>query len=96
MAVVPFVHAMPLFGPPMQAPLEQSGHGWMPAMPVRLSPVRKMVELSGRTTSVTPVSHTAVPLSADDAALVTQTLVGMVIAFGTAAGRRRGSRHPCS
>jgi hypothetical protein len=30
--VVPGVHAMPLFGPPMHVPLEQRGHGWMPGM----------------------------------------------------------------
>src|SRR6185436_8262298 len=85
---------MPLLGPPWHVPLfgtfgsppVQRGHGWMPGTPPSLSPVRKMLELSGRTTSVAPVSQAAVPVSGADATLVTQTLVGMVIAFGTASG----------
>ena len=42
--VVPGVQDIPLFGPPMQVPPEQSGQGWMPAMVLRgsvaVSPVR--------------------------------------------------------
>ena len=48
--------------------------------------MRKMVEVSGRTACVSPVSHTAVPVSGCDAVLVTQTLVGMLLGFGTASG----------
>ena len=43
-ADVPAVQAMPLFGPPMQLPPEQSGQGWMPPIvadgSVDVSPVR--------------------------------------------------------
>jgi len=42
--LVPFVQAIPLFGPPMQKLPLQMGHGWMPGMvlmgSVAVSPVR--------------------------------------------------------
>ena len=66
----------------------------MPGTPPSLSPVRKIVELSGRTTVVAPVSNVALPVAGADAALVTHTLVGMVMAFGTASGAPK--RHPVS
>src|SRR5262247_4140498 len=87
---VPGVQAAPLFGPPMQVPPLQSGHGWMPAMvdmgSVDVSPVRKITEVSGRLTVVAPVSQARSPVTSAEAALRTQTLVGVLPGFGTASG----------
>src|SRR4029453_15166528 len=70
-ADVPGVHAMPLFGPPTQVRLEQSGHGWIPGI-VLLGSVA--------------VSPAAVPLGAPPTAFRTHTLVGVLPGFGTARG----------
>jgi len=84
------VQPRPSFGPPMQLPAEQSGHGWMPAMvdigSVAVSPVRKRTEESGSTRPVAPVLQSAVPLGGPPTAFSTHTLVGVLPGFGTASG----------
>jgi hypothetical protein len=87
---------MPLLAPAKQVPVEQSGQGWMPGMvpdpSVAVSPVRKRIELSGRAMLVAPVLQLTVPEGAVASVLTTQTLIGVVIGFGTASGAPK--KHP--
>jgi len=87
---VPATQAPMALLPPMQTLPEQSGQGWMPAMllvgSVAVSPVRKRTDASGALTLVVPVAQLTVPLTGDDSALMTQTLVGVLPGFGTASG----------
>ena len=87
---VPAVHAMPLLSPPRHMPPEHSGHGWTPAMvPIgscRLSPVRYITQLSGRSRLVAPVAQLAVPVAAVRTFRTTHQLTGGVGGFGIASG----------
>ena len=77
---------MPLFGPPMQLPDEQSGHGWMPGTPPSVSPVRKMLTVSGRSRFVAPVLQSTPPDTAVCTACTAQVLTGMVLELGIGNG----------
>ena len=93
---VPGVQLIPLFGPPVQTKplpgLRQVGQGWMPACEAILSPARKRADDSGSESVVAPVSQVTVPAAFVEAALMTQTLVGVLPGFGTASGAPK--RHP--
>src|SRR5262245_57102679 len=58
----------------------------MPACPACRSPVRKMCDDNGRESVVAPVLQVTVPEALVEAVLMTQTLVGVLFAFGTASG----------
>jgi hypothetical protein len=84
-AVVPAVQAPMSLAPPTQTLAMHFGQGWMPASG-SLSPVRKISDESGRLTLVVPVAQSTVPLGAVATSFRTQTLVGVLIGFGTVSG----------
>ena len=75
----------PLFGT-FGAPPRQIGQGWMPATSGRLSPTRKISELSGRSMFVAPVAQSSVPDAGAATLLMTQVLVGVLLGFGIGSG----------
>src|SRR4029453_19180657 len=86
MAVVPGTQAMPLLAPPTQVPPEQSGQGWMPGMPVLVSPVRWMSQTRETSRLVAPVPQSTLPETSPARRCTTHVLTGGVIAFGIARG----------
>jgi hypothetical protein len=76
---------VPLFGDPTLPPV-QSGQVWMPGVNGRLSPIRKISELSGRLTAAVPAAQSSVPEAADATVLITQVLVGVLAVFGIGSG----------
>src|SRR6185503_4893022 len=84
MSLVPPWH-VPLFGTPGEPPL-QSGQGWMPGTPGRLSPVRKMPASRGRSMSALPVPQFMLPDAGDATLMMTHALVGVLELFGMVSG----------
>src|SRR6185503_21357025 len=88
------VQAMPLSCPPWQVPLfgvlmlppVQRAQGWIPGVSGRLSPTRKISELSGRSICAVPSAQSSVPEAGAATVLMTQVLVGVVAVLGIGSG----------
>jgi hypothetical protein len=76
---------MPLLVAPGEPPV-QSGHGWMPAVSGRLSPTRKISELSGSEICAVPALQSSAPEAAVETVLMTHVLVGVLLGFGIGSG----------
>ena len=70
----------------------QSGHGCMPGSVERLSPVRNISALSGRSMFCVPDAQFVVPARSFATVLMTHVLVGVLFALGIGSGAPK--RHP--